>query len=80
MTDPRIEIRKAGRWRYELVLYPGDGMADWIGFEGPTVFGRRRAERRAARHLRRELQRQQRRTPVAIIRPAGPLPEGNPIE
>jgi hypothetical protein len=51
-----MEIARAGRWRYELSYFPdglnGDGDT-WISFEGPTVLGRRRAERRARRDLRR---------------------------
>jgi hypothetical protein len=62
---PRMEIRKVGRWTYELSWY-ADG--SWIGFEGPRVWGRRRAERRAKRDLRR-LTRLHRPGPlVSVIR------------
>lgn len=48
--EPRMEIRKVGRWTYELSWHP---RGDWIGIECGRVLGRKRADRVAVRQLQR---------------------------
>lgn len=38
----QVEIRRVGRWRYELTL-----RRDWLAFEPWRIYGRRRAVRKA---------------------------------
>lgn len=50
MTD-KIEIRKVGRWTYQLTKRSQMPDLDWIGWDCGRVWGLRRARRRAERLL-----------------------------
>jgi hypothetical protein len=48
--DTWAEVRRVGRWRYDVTICQSEPMP--VSWDGPSVFGRRRAERRARHDLR----------------------------